>query len=153
MLSFVPVDQMSELPKQDKPRSRQISDELLVSGYARSETESIEQGIPEALIQLLLVFYFEKYRILKFSTKWKSETGWKLSDDNKCVQRVPSSVVKDGYRHILVDTEPVFNGEQCWRVKVNNPKCGWIVWGICQNAKEYETGKFVHQSDGGGGII
>lgn len=136
----------------NKRLTRQISADLLICGFTRLETEEIPTGIPDALIKLFFMFYFEMYQILKFSTKWKSSTGWELSDDNRCAKRVISPH-KDGYRHILADTEPVFNGEHCWRVKVNNPKCGWIVWGVCQNAKPYETGKFVHKAEGGGGMI
>merc|ERR1711933_46257 len=54
--------------------------------------------------------------------------GLVLSDNNKKVKRIDMSGA--GYCWITADTEPVFEGKQCWRLKVYNPRKGWMCWGV-----------------------
>eukprot|EP01083_Nonionella_stella_P064474 168036_1 len=126
---------------------RMDNDMLLVFGYVRLKSDS-SVTIPNVIAELCFKFYHLVAAMLQFSSVYCSADGFELSNDNKHVKRVPAEA-SDGYRYILVDAVPVFTMEHCWRIKVDNPKGGWIVWGIAQQQK-YETGRFVHRKSDGG---
>ena len=92
-----------------KRREREI---LLVNGYIKKSTKLV---IPEDIINLCFVFYHLTYIIGKFSTKFRSDQGIELLDDNKCVKRVEGG---NGYEYAVSDMDPVFKGIHCWRIKV-----------------------------------
>ena len=54
------------------------------------------------------------FRILKFSTEYKSSAYLTLSDDNRCVKKVNAN----DHRYILADIKPVTKGIHCWRIQV-----------------------------------
>merc|ERR1712154_307016 len=92
--------------------------------------------------------------ILAFSTKFKSISGLELSDDNRCVTRIPTNVKQyAAHRYIIPDVEPVFKGKHCWRVQTINPNTGWIFWGIstpdiftnCSYDKAFGIAAVYHQ--------
>ena len=55
----------------------------------------------------------EPAKILKFSSDLMSPNGLQLGDNHKSVKNIERS-----HSYIVVDTEPVTSGVQCWRVKV-----------------------------------
>ena len=66
------------------------------------------------IINIITKYYFI-CKILKFSTKYKSDDGLQSIDNNKCVIRVQGSAL---YKWILCYTKPVEKGIHCWRIKV-----------------------------------
>lgn len=95
------------------PETKQ-NNQLLVFGYIGIEINS--KSIP-ILIKNLCIKYFElEYEILKFSTKYKSKHGLKLTDNNQCVKRIWTGYKSNKW--ILCDTKPIYKGVHCWRVHV-----------------------------------
>ena len=74
---------------------------------------------------------------MRFSSKYKSKFGWKLTDGNTTVKRI--RVKNDHYSNmkwILAEMEPMDEGVYCWRVQVNNPHKGWMSIGVAQPIPE-----------------
>eukprot|EP01084_Bolivina_argentea_P042160 77770_1 len=68
--------------------------------------------------------------MLTFSSKYKSDDGWKFSDHNRCIERLKGDH-SAAYRWILADIEPVFEGIHCWRVNAKHKEeGGWVVYGV-----------------------
>ena len=76
----------------------------------------------------IMVDYFDKSKILAWSTKYINVSGLKLSDNNRKVERIKAS--NSGYCWVTADTEPVFEGKHCWRLKIDNPRNGWMCYGV-----------------------
>lgn len=91
----------------------------LVKGYIRENyPERITKPymIPSRMIETCLSLLLDNlYKKLTFSTKYKSDKGLDLIDDNQCVRK------SDNYPRttwILGDIEPVHDGIYCWRIFV-----------------------------------
>ena len=89
----------------------------LVGGYIRRQCNVI--AFPIDLLEIIEEFYYS--RLLQFSNVYKSTHGFDFFDDRTLLRRVPSPL-NEGYKYILVDNVPVFEGQHCWRVKVKNPR-------------------------------
>ena len=109
--------------------SRAKLDDLLVHGYLRLESKNMKIIIPTEIVKMCFIWYHEKYEILTWSEKYKSEDTLILSDDNKCVTRKMGSE-NINFQWILCDTKPVHSGIHCWRVKQINPNSGWVTFGV-----------------------
>ena len=110
-------------------------DEEIVYGYLRSYNHIIE--LPADLWDLIYLFYHWTFEIMKFSQHYKSKTGYKLTDDNKCAQRFGC----DGSRWI-VGNDPVFEGIHCWRIFVDNPDKRLVIYAISKAYQFYDDSKY-----------
>lgn len=88
--------------------------ELLVHGYIRMDTYS--ESIPLMLQNLCLKFFQLEYQILKFSARYKSNQGLKLTDNNQCVKRIWTGYKSSKW--IICDIKPIYKGIHCWRIHV-----------------------------------
>ena len=84
-----------------------------------------------------MLFWGQKERInswmipLRFSTKHKAKHGWKLYKDNTLIERVDNVYHYCPSVWILGDVNPWFEGVHCWRIRIMNPKKGWVSIGVC----------------------
>ena len=90
------------------------------------------------IINIIILYW--RMPFLRFSNKYKSKYGWKLSDDNTMVERI---LVGKNEREdlkfvkwILADTDPWFDGIHCWRIKIINPNKGWFLIGVSNQDTE-----------------
>ena len=93
-----------------------LKDELLVTGYIREYCNNHELNIPGEVTRLFFTWFHFRVEILKWSTKYIATEDIVLSDNNLLVTK-PGENYRPSY--ILADTEPVFDGIHCWRIKVN----------------------------------
>ena len=120
---------------------------LLVCGYLRLKCKELKvNDFPPELVNMCFVWYHQRYEILRWSSKYKTNQLLELSDDNRCVTRrdgiIGGSSGCYNYQWILCDVEPVFSGTHCWRLHQLNPQGTWINYGV--GAKRmYEDDKFA----------
>ena len=95
-------------------------------------------------ITKIIIEYYNIAQILRWSQRYKSKTGFQLSDDDKLTTRIEDhNGSQDSYKWISPEIEPVNKGIHCWRINVNHTKNksgGWIVFGISPpnvNLKDY----------------
>ena len=96
-----------------------------------------------------IVILYWHMTVLKFSTKYKSKHGWKLSNDNTMVERIKAgglATQTEDYnlkKWILADTDPWFDGVHCWRIQLKNPNKGWWSIGVAnQNIDNLNRSSF-----------
>ena len=80
----------------------------------------------------MVLQHLPHWRILEFSTKFKSGNGLTLSDNNQLVTRGPYLDDDDiEYRWILADIVPVTMGIRCWRISTKHQNTsGWVFYGV-----------------------
>ena len=80
------------------------------------------------IINIMILYWH--MTVLRFSDKYKSAAGWRLSDDNTKVERIATNRSHSKV-WILADNDPWFKGIHCWRIKLKNPNKGWFAIGVC----------------------
>ena len=87
---------------------------ILVNGYIRNECKKLDISMPDSLLELVFLWFCQKYQILKFSKTHRSEPGFYAFSKNSTMIRKK----KGGHSYILADIQPLFEGVHCFRVEV-----------------------------------
>eukprot|EP01084_Bolivina_argentea_P264468 447994_1 len=110
-----------------------LKKELLVFGYIRKQyaatIHSSSMSMPKEIMSLCFSFFFQTYKVLRFSSKYKSSNVL-LTCHNKCIR--PK---RTRHCYALCDIKPVNKGKHCWRFQTKNPTNGWILYAVSERKK------------------
>eukprot|EP01084_Bolivina_argentea_P123528 218903_1 len=118
-----------------------ICHKLLIERYIKQNYNynSLKVSIPTNIYCMCILFAFGLYKKIKFSSKYKSCYGLKLSENNKFVTK--SNDTHSSW--ILCNIKPIYKGTICWRVFCENPNKELLTFGI-SSRKKGKTNKLSH---------
>ena len=91
--------------------------QMIIEYWMRNTMENNQISIRD--IVGMVIDYYNKSEILRWSTTYIcSELN--LSQNNEIVTRKQRQGSSQIYARVTIDSEPVFEGVHCWRIKVEN---------------------------------
>eukprot|EP01084_Bolivina_argentea_P189747 326244_1 len=107
---------------------------LLVFGYTHDLCYTLNIEIPVALIQSIVQWYYQPYKILRWSKKYCSKNSFVFKNDDTVAVRQcnlqTGAGFYGGHRYILADITPLYTGVHCFRAQTTMLKTGWTSWGV-----------------------
>eukprot|EP01084_Bolivina_argentea_P203110 346934_1 len=106
--------------------------ECLIFGYVKNECIKHRITIPRELIELIVLWFHQKYSILQFDKRYSSDIcigqiAFMFEEDRKLLTKL-----NIGHSYVLADIEPLFEGVHCFRTKTTVVNMGWVSWGVSE---------------------